>query len=800
MTKKLFLGMFAAIAMMFATSCQNDELDAIQSGKESVVSFTLEQPGIATRAEYSDGTTATTLTYAVYETGVTPIKPIIVSKDEVSFSGKTATVNLRLVTGKTYDILFWADSYTGETNVPYIFNENTQEITVSYTGITSQDEDRDAFFAAEKSLFVDGAINKPITLTRPFAQLNIATTDHTEKTVTDFNPSQTKVKVSNVYNTLNLLTGMATGEEKDLEYGFAAIPEGQNFPVAGVTAQYLSMNYLLVQDEKELVSIDFTVANASGTELPVKNYVDVPVQRNYRTNIYGKILTNPTDFNITINPDYETPDYEVVVWDGKTVTKPAETATEWTVATAAEWAYLIQHGASNKNIKLSANIDFGGHSIKAITNWASMDGQGFAISNFTMLPNSSGYTTGLFQGDGHTANATIKDVTIENVKAVNTTKEYGWIGVIGGNIENTSVVNLEKVNVKNADLCGVKNVAGLIGYVASGATLNIKDCSVDGCYFHNFPVAGESGYVAGLVGRPVGNVTVTSSTVTNTTIDAYYGAPDRKAETIQPMVGTKPELTGGEGVKVIRKSLENAVYPANAEELQTATIGDGAVVVLPEGTFVIPNSVVGKTATFVGSGNNTTIDIPKGQGLSGSTLNFEKVKVAVAANASYTGFQHIAGATYKDCTIEGQVFLYGSSTFENCTFNNSGDNYNVWTYGANKTAFTDCIFNCDGKAVLIYTEGKINAEHTFNNCTFNDSEDDVYGSDGNIKEIKKAAIEIGSSPYSTETTYKVVANSCEVNGFAVTDEGISTNSKLWGNKNSMDKDHLEIVIDGIEVY
>ena len=37
MVKKLFLGMFAATAMLFATSCQNDELDAIQSGKESIV-------------------------------------------------------------------------------------------------------------------------------------------------------------------------------------------------------------------------------------------------------------------------------------------------------------------------------------------------------------------------------------------------------------------------------------------------------------------------------------------------------------------------------------------------------------------------------------------------------------------------------------------------------------------------------------------------------------------------------------------------------------------------------------------
>lgn len=791
MNKNLFFGMFAAATMMFATSCSNDELDGVQSGKESVVSFTLEQPGIATRA-YSDGLTAKTLTYAVYEAGSKT--PLIVSDDndenQVIFSNKTATVNLRLVTGKSYDILFWADAE----NAPYTFDENAQTITVA-DNLTSQDENRDAFFAAEKSLLVDGAINKTITLYRPFAQLNIGTTDATESSAAAFTPTQSEVKVKTVYKTLNLFDGKVTNPiEGGQTYSVANIPESEEeFPVDGV--KYLSMNYLLVSNEKDVVDVEFTVTD--GSHSIKREYASVPVRRNYRTNIYGKILTDPADFNIAINPDYITPDYGVVIWDGKTVSKPAETATEWTVATAAEWVWLTKNSAENKNITLAADIDFGGHAIKAITSWQSVDGQGFTISNFTMLPNSSGYTTGLFQGDGHTANATIKNVTIANVKAVNTTEEYGWIGVIGGNIENTSVVNLENVNVKNADLCGVKNVAGLIGYVAAGATLNIKDCSVDGCYFHNFPVASESGYVAGLVGRPVGNVTVTSSTVTNTTIDAYYGAPDRKAETIQPMVGTKAELTGGEGVQVIRKSLENAVYPANAEELQTATIDDGAVVVLPEGTFVIPNSVVGKTATFVGSGNNTTIDIPKGQGLSGSTLNFENVKVAVAADASYTGFQHIAGATYKDCTIEGQVFLYGSSTFENCTFNNSGDNYNVWTYGATETEFKNCTFNCDAKAVLIYTEGAITAEHTFDNCTFIDS--------GNLNELK-AAIEIGESAYGNEANYTVKINNCVVNGFSKTGkngtvyEGEGYGTEVWGNKNLIPADRLHILIDGTEVY
>ena len=66
MNKKLFLGMFAAAGMLFATSCSNDELDVVQSGNEAQVTFSLAaEGGIATRA-ISDGTGAKKLVYAVY--------------------------------------------------------------------------------------------------------------------------------------------------------------------------------------------------------------------------------------------------------------------------------------------------------------------------------------------------------------------------------------------------------------------------------------------------------------------------------------------------------------------------------------------------------------------------------------------------------------------------------------------------------------------------------------------------------------------------------------------------------------
>lgn len=596
MNKKLFFGMFAAAGMLMATSCSNDELDGVQSGKESVVSFTLEQPGLVTRA-YSDGLTAKTLTYAVYEANSKT--PLITSENEVTFTNKTATVNLRLVTGKSYDILFWADAE----NAPYTFNANAQTITVA-DNLTSQDENRDAFFAAEKSLVVDGAINKTITLYRPFAQLNIGTTDATESSTAAFTPTQSTVTVKNVYKTLNLFDG-AVSDETELTYAMADIPgAGETFPVADV--QYLSMNYLLVASEKELVDVDFTVTD--GTHSIDRKYASVPVQRNYRTNIYGKILTDPADFNITIDPEYKRPDYAVVVWDGKTVTEPTSNDTEWIITTAAEWIYLKQNGVQGKNIKLAANIDFGGHEVKGLGFDGEFDGQGYTMSNMTLLCGGSYYSNGLFQGDA-SASVTVKNVTIENVTAECASPNQGYVGAIFGDVQTGKTVTLNGVNVKNANLCGVQSVGGLVGFVASGATLNVENCTVDGSEISNYAVDNESGYVAGLVGRPIGTVNVTNSTVTNTTIDAYY-APRRGESSIQPVVGDNTNLTAGEDVKVSKTSLEGAIFVSTAEELcKINTLSKASTLVVLTADIDFKGATMSKNIELWGDG-----DVFDGQG------------------------------------------------------------------------------------------------------------------------------------------------------------------------------------------
>ena len=339
--KKLFLGLLAGVAMLF-TACQDEEVKAVVDG-DTTVAITAQLPtGVSTRA-YADGTTATKLTYAIYETGQTT--PLITGN--ATFDDLKTTVNVRLVNGKTYDMLFWAQA----DGAPYTFEPTTQKVTVNYTAPVGQDEKRDAFFKAE-TLTVNGTIDKTIQLKRPFAQLNVGAQDFDAAKTAGFEATQTTVKVDNVYTTLNLLNGTVEGETS-VTYIAAALPT-EDFPVRLTpAAKYMSMDYLLVADDKALTNVTFTATN--GTHNVERLYTNVPVQRNYRTNIYGNILTEDANFNIEIVPGFETPDYDIVISSesdlrnaaaqgGNAVLANDVTMTNFLIVTAAEPLNLNLNG------------------------------------------------------------------------------------------------------------------------------------------------------------------------------------------------------------------------------------------------------------------------------------------------------------------------------------------------------------------------------------------------------------------------------------------------------------------------
>lgn len=304
--KRYLLSTFTiAAAALLVTSC-NDEMDnGLKTGDEGTVTFTAQLPSeMGTRA-FADGLTAKHLQYAVYEAGQsTPLK---VFGDETTVVGEAEMVNLKksvtlkLTSGKSYDVIFWADATTDS---PYTFNPASQEVSVDYSKVNNNSDNCDAFFKKE-TITVSGNQSVDVQLTRPFAQVNIGTDDFDAAKASGLEVTQTEV-VAKAFATLNLATG-EVADEADRTFTMKAIPTASDgeFPVAG-GYKYLSMDYLLVGADKATVDVAF---NYGGPQS--RTFTNVPVQRNYRTNIYGSLLTNTTDFNVVIEPAFATTNYNL---------------------------------------------------------------------------------------------------------------------------------------------------------------------------------------------------------------------------------------------------------------------------------------------------------------------------------------------------------------------------------------------------------------------------------------------------------------------------------------------------------
>ena len=127
----------------------------------------------------------------------------------------------------------------------------------------------------------------------------------------------------------------------------------------------------------------------------------------------------------------------------------------------------------------------------------------------------------------------------------------------------------------------------------------------------------------------------------------------------------------------------------------------------------------GKSFKIVGISEGVVINFPGGA-YSGSAIDaaFENVTLNFTNN-NYSGFQHSASETYNNCIINNCAWTYAPNvTFEGCTFNQTGDNYNIWMYGPGNITVKDCDFNSYCKSILIYSESKVQYKVTIENSTF----------------------------------------------------------------------------------
>ena len=433
--KRHFLVLMGATAMMFASSCQKEMDFGGETGTPSEVSFQVATPEIATRA-YSDGQTATVLQYAVYNADGEEMTELTVT--DATINGST-TVNLKLTTGNTYSVIFWAAA----PDAPYTVDLSAKKMTVDYEDAVSNDEKRDAFYKYH-TFTVKGAQTETIELKRPFAQLNIGTNDYDESKAAGYAPAYSYVKVP-VSSELNLVDG-TVNTAADVEFALAAVPAGEEYPVDGY--EYLAMNYLLVAADKEVVDLTFGYSENSETVEKTRTVGSVPVQRNHRTNIYGQLFTSNVDINVEIKPEYDEPSHELdallkAALNGGEVTLTEDVVLTTTLEVMGNMTINLNgktisgevHKSVGPVIKNNGTLKINGGTISSVE-----ENGGSAIANYGNLTVENATINGAPQaqdGSGWPAYPinNYGDLTLTNTTVV------GYQGCIALNAAGTTIVN-----------------------------------------------------------------------------------------------------------------------------------------------------------------------------------------------------------------------------------------------------------------------------------------------------------------------------------------------------------------------
>lgn len=786
MKKNLFWSMLAMSGMLFATSCSQDELVNESAGDFVSATFNIgTADGIGSRATIGNGTKADKVVCAVFDEKGEEMNDL---RQTLSISDKKAKYSIRLAKGQDYRVAFFAYNEAAAaydvTNMKNIVVKADQKSNV---------ENRDAFTAYVDVAATVNAIEEDVTLKRPFAQLNLGVdaTEWADAVKAGVTVSKSYIKVSNVYNAFSAYDNavVATAQEMEMVFGMNKIPteelevdldrdgnieEGEYF-------KYLALNYLLVGNngaEKSLTDVEFVWETADGkTNNPTSSFINIPVQRNYRTNIIGKLLTSPADFNIVIDErfDNSTKDDYIVNEGGE---NGEVTTVTTTVASKTELQAALDAATSGNNIiKFEKDIDANSSRVATEVMVVQregvnivIDGCGFKYDGTIKVHSGSSRNTGYlaiqnvnfetsenkidfvhavdFDGGNRYSN----NINVENCSFKATSYNEKVVGVKVNATQNLKIKNCTAENmhsllqaqscdmnieVDNVTITNCKNgisfgntaeptltnsTIDVIGYGvradgdASRGNLVMKDNKIEA----NIPVA---------VRKLSTNYNVAFEGVNTLTAGQAYEViltnSEEEAETVAP-TGTYT-ITGAESFNVYPIAADQPVIVGTADKFQDALtakkaeiqLAEGAVI---EGAFKVNYPVV---ISSVNPDNKATIkgrvDIDSyGDGASFNNIKFDINDLSKVKNV-------FSGKTYK---YPSTVNIYAAAvSFEGCEFVADyatavcGINYGAHAAGKMLTV-NNCTFKGDFYAIRSRTLFSIT-----------NSEFDIYTNQGTLAAV-----------------------------------------------------------------
>ena len=334
--KKLLLAVMALT--LAAVSCQKD-ID--YTGKGAVeISLNVDAPELSTtRGEtgmnsgkgaidnFSDDEWATyDLRYILeiydvtpgYENLTVPVKNRMVQTFD---SYQPTTFELRLVPNRVYKFVVWADFVDEDTDTDLFYNtESLANITrITTPSNSAMHECMDAYFI-QKDIEIKNALTNTVTLTRPFGKVRVITKDIHE---VNYGTTPAKVDIT-FYNhptfvSLNALSGQSETTVETVSYTYNIAKEAPYAAGYDASAEYQTLfaDYIFT-DRDNAQEINFTMDVTDQNGRPVRSHdfnTQIPLKRNHLTTIIGNLLTTATEIEVTIDDDFDTPEYVV---DAKT--------------------------------------------------------------------------------------------------------------------------------------------------------------------------------------------------------------------------------------------------------------------------------------------------------------------------------------------------------------------------------------------------------------------------------------------------------------------------------------------------
>lgn len=726
MNTRLFKSFAAAALSVLAIACAKEQ---VGPGEGAMVeaTFNVDVPEVIGTKAIGDGLTASKLYYQVFDAEGNVIEGLGVQTAELS--GKKATVSFQLIKDQIYNFIFWAQ--TAETGYYTIDEtEGLKKITADYTTHKgANDENRDAFFAVEKGLKIAGPVSKTIDLKRPFAQVNIGTVGSykvgdKEKAI-DFSEAKSLVKIVYIPTEFSPLAEEQVSKTKTTTFAAAEIPEG-NITVEGKSYKYMAMNYIFASEEGSVYDVTATL------KVGGKNYTvtvpNTPLKRNWRTNIVGDFLTGSAEFNVVVNPGFETETSDMDLNNPKNETELAAALATFGQATVSS---DIEFSTSMSSKKKSTLTIASGASLAPAAGFSpsvselifvgggelTLDGEGTVVG-----PSNSTY--------GNGSQAILVQGGIVNIKG--NLKVEGGSGSVG----NHAVT----ITDGTANIYGGYFHAGLDKDGKSSDLIYLRPayrkyakCNIYGGIFE---MEGDAGFL----------VNMKDSERAKCAIAIYGGTfvefnpADNKAEgehtnfVAEGYRAVETTYNGKQAWKVekipavtTQEGLDAAI--ADVAEGSTATVNLGA----GEFTTYDNTSLKGKnvTVSYVGAGadkttfavgtdNHTGTEANGDYSLDGVTkASFKNMTIKVN-NDNYRGYIRVKELEFENCVFENRISYWGVGkvTFKNCTFNQTSEDYNLWTYSGSKFIFENCTFNAPGKFINVYKEQNDPFSIIVRNCKF----------------------------------------------------------------------------------